>query len=61
MKVGDLVEHIVFGLGIITDQHSVKSFNKGETTAQVYFVLSPQCPIKHFWLVELEAVCKLET
>ena len=56
MKVGDLVKHAVYGLGIITNQHSVKSFNKGETTAQVHFVMSPQPYIEHLWLFELEAV-----
>tara|TARA_R110000824_G_scaffold379840_1_gene571998 strand:- start:697 stop:867 length:171 start_codon:yes stop_codon:yes gene_type:complete len=56
VKVGDLVKHAVYGLGIITNQHSVKSFNKGETTAQVHFVMSPQHYIEHLWLFELEAV-----
>ena len=54
MKVGDLVKHHQYGLGIIVDQHSFNSFNRGETTAEVHFVLEHF--IEHLWLFELEAV-----
>jgi len=53
MKIGDLVKHHQYGLGIIVDQHSFDSFNKGETTAKVHFALGHF--IEHFWLFELEA------
>jgi hypothetical protein len=53
MKVGDLVKHHQYGLGIIVDQYCFDSFNKGETTAKVHFALGHF--IEHFWLFELEA------